>query len=47
LFDRGVIKGHEKFFISTAHSDLDIDTTIEAVNETVAEISKQRNARSI
>ncbi len=30
LMDRGVIKAHEKFFVSTAHSDQDIETTIDA-----------------
>jgi glutamate-1-semialdehyde 2,1-aminomutase len=35
LLDRGVVKGHEKFFVSTAHSDDDIDYTIAALREVV------------
>ena len=35
LLDRGVLKGHEKFFVSTVHSDADIDFTIRAIEETV------------
>jgi len=40
LFDRGILKGHEKFFVSIAHTDDDIDLTIEAIDaaaEVVAE----------
>lgn len=36
LLDRGIVKGHEKFFVSTAHSDADIDYTIAALEEVVA-----------
>lgn len=39
LFERGVLKGHEKFFVSMAHDDEDIDQTIEALEEAVAEIA--------
>jgi glutamate-1-semialdehyde 2,1-aminomutase len=35
LLDRGIVKGHEKFFVSTAHSDDDIDYTIAALREVV------------
>jgi glutamate-1-semialdehyde 2,1-aminomutase len=35
LLDRGIAKGHEKFFISTVHSDDDIDYTISALREVV------------
>ena len=35
LLDRGIAKGHEKFFISTVHSDDDIDYTINALREVV------------
>jgi len=31
LLDRGVLKAHEKFFVSTAHSDADVEHTIEAM----------------
>ncbi len=30
LLDCGVIKAHEKFFVSTAHTDLDVELTLEA-----------------
>jgi glutamate-1-semialdehyde 2,1-aminomutase len=35
LLDRGIAKGHEKFFISTVHPDDDIDYTINALREVV------------
>jgi glutamate-1-semialdehyde 2,1-aminomutase len=35
LLDRGIAKGHEKFFISTVHPDEDIDYTIHAIREVV------------
>ena len=40
LLDRGVLKGHEKFFVSMAHSDVDIDVTVEAIEDAVAELKK-------
>lgn len=39
LLARGVIKAHEKFFLSIVHTDEDIDTTIEAVEESVAALA--------
>ena len=42
LLDRGVLKGHEKFFVSTVHSDADIDFTIEAIDDAVQEIASAR-----
>jgi glutamate-1-semialdehyde 2,1-aminomutase len=33
LLDRGVVKAHEKFFVSLAHSEQDIDDTLAAVRE--------------
>jgi glutamate-1-semialdehyde aminotransferase len=42
LLDRGVLKGHEKFFLSTVHSDADIDFTVEAIEEAVQEIANGR-----
>jgi len=30
LLDRGVVKAHEKFFLSLAHTDADLDVTIDA-----------------
>jgi glutamate-1-semialdehyde 2,1-aminomutase len=35
LLDRGIMKGFEKFFISTAHSDEDIDYTIKVFDEVI------------
>jgi len=40
LFERGVLKGHEKFFVSTVHSEADIDATIAAIEEAVQEIAQ-------
>jgi glutamate-1-semialdehyde 2,1-aminomutase len=39
LFDRGILKGHEKFFVSMAHSDEDIDLTIDAIRDSVGELA--------
>jgi glutamate-1-semialdehyde 2,1-aminomutase len=39
LVERGVVKAHEKFFLSTAHSDADIDVTVDAVHAAMAEIA--------
>jgi glutamate-1-semialdehyde 2,1-aminomutase len=33
LLDRGILKAHEKFFISTAHGEAEIDLTLEAYRE--------------
>jgi glutamate-1-semialdehyde 2,1-aminomutase len=33
LLDRGILKGQEKFFVSTAHTDADIDRTIAALDD--------------
>ncbi len=38
LLDLGVVKGHEKFFVSTAHTDADIDFTIDVITEAVARL---------
>ena len=40
LLDRGVLKAHEKFFVSTVHSEADIDFTIDAIEEAVQEIAQ-------
>lgn len=42
LFDRGILKGHEKFFLSIAHSDEDIDTTLAAIDEAAAVVAAKR-----
>lgn len=39
LIDRGVIKAHEKFFVSTAHDDVDIERTVAAITGAVDEIA--------
>lgn len=38
LFNRGVLKGHEKFFVSTVHSDDDIDFTIDVIEDTMNDL---------
>ncbi|MDP6979139.1 MAG: aspartate aminotransferase family protein [Myxococcota bacterium] len=42
LFNRGILKAHEKFFISIVHSDEDIDVTIDAMGEAAEEIAANR-----
>lgn len=42
LFDRGILKGHEKFFVSIAHTDEDIDRTIDAVRDAARELARKR-----
>jgi glutamate-1-semialdehyde aminotransferase len=37
------LKGHEKFFVSTAHSDDDIDDTIEVIRDAVSKMSDSRS----
>jgi glutamate-1-semialdehyde 2,1-aminomutase len=39
LLERGVMKAHEKFFVSTAHDDDDIARTLEACRGAVAELA--------
>lgn len=38
LLDRGILKGQEKFFVSTAHTDSDIDYTIQALGDLMDEL---------
>ena len=38
LLDRGILKGQEKFFVSTAHSDSDIDYTVAALADLMDEL---------
>ncbi|MBW2274761.1 MAG: aspartate aminotransferase family protein [Deltaproteobacteria bacterium] len=40
LLDRGILKAHEKFFVSMVHSDEDIDLTIEAIEDAVQELKE-------
>ncbi|MFK7978332.1 MAG: aspartate aminotransferase family protein [Halioglobus sp.] len=39
LLDRGILKGQEKFFVSIAHSDEDIDQTIEALADLMPQLA--------
>jgi glutamate-1-semialdehyde 2,1-aminomutase len=41
LVERGVIKGHEKFFVSTAHTEEDIATTIEAFASAIEQLKTE------
>jgi glutamate-1-semialdehyde 2,1-aminomutase len=40
LLDEGIVKGHEKFFVSSAHSDEDIDATIDAFGRAVTKLAR-------
>lgn len=42
LLDRGVVKAHEKFFVSMAHTDEDIDLTLDAFRGVVEELETQK-----
>jgi hypothetical protein len=42
LVDRGIIKAHEKFFISLAHTDEEVETTIAAFRSAIAELREGR-----
>ena len=42
LMENGVIKAHEKFFVSTVHSDEDIDTTIAAARTAMRQLAEER-----
>jgi glutamate-1-semialdehyde 2,1-aminomutase len=39
LLKRGVMKAHEKFFVSLAHSDADIDFTLDACRSVIEELA--------
>ena len=39
LLERGVMKAHEKFFLSIVHSDEDIDFTLDAAQSAIAELA--------
>jgi len=41
LFERGIIKAHEKFFVSLAHSDEDVEKTIVAFREVAGELGRK------
>jgi glutamate-1-semialdehyde 2,1-aminomutase len=41
LLDRGIVKAHEKFFVSMAHTDEDLDYTLEAFNSALDELANE------
>jgi glutamate-1-semialdehyde 2,1-aminomutase len=41
LLDRGVIKAHEKFFVSMAHTDEDVEITLEAFASAAAALRRE------
>lgn len=40
LLERGIMKAHEKFFVSTAHDDAAIETTLEAFHDVAQVLAK-------
>jgi glutamate-1-semialdehyde aminotransferase len=40
LLNRGIIKAHEKFFVSLAHADEDVEITLEAFDSAIDELSR-------
>ncbi len=44
LLDRGIMKGHEKFFVSIVHSDDDIALTLDAIQDAAQELARGRRA---
>lgn len=42
LLEHGVMKGHEKFFVSTAHTAEDVTLTIEAFRSAIAALARER-----
>ena len=42
LLERGIVKAHEKFFLSLAHTAEDLATTIEAFEGAVTELARSR-----
>ena len=43
LQGRGIVKAHEKFFVSTAHGEAEVDTTLEAAKEVAQALSRKRD----
>jgi glutamate-1-semialdehyde 2,1-aminomutase len=41
LLDRGIVKAHEKFFVSTAHGDEEVATTTAAFEAAAHELRKE------
>jgi glutamate-1-semialdehyde 2,1-aminomutase len=42
LFERGIVKAHEKFFLSLAHTAEDLATTIEAFEGAIEDLARSR-----
>lgn len=42
LLDRGVMKAHEKFFVSIVHDDDDVELTIDAIRDAARELARTR-----
>ena len=42
LIERGIVKAHEKFFVSTAHGDAEVDATLTAFGQVAEELRKLR-----
>jgi len=45
LVERGIVKAHEKFFVSTAHDEQDIETTVAAFESAIVVLADERPAR--
>jgi glutamate-1-semialdehyde 2,1-aminomutase len=45
LFDRGIVKAHEKFFVSLAHTEEDVQITVAAFESAIDELRKWRSKR--
>ena len=43
LLDRGVMKAHEKFFVSTAHTDDDVETTLAAFTSAAEALRREQS----
>jgi glutamate-1-semialdehyde 2,1-aminomutase len=46
LLDRGILKAHEKFFVSTAHSDEEVDLALEACAWAIEQLAASGPARA-
>jgi len=46
LLDRGVVKAHEKFFLSLAHTDDDLDVTIGAFADAIDTLTRTTGGRA-
>ena len=42
LFERGIMKAHEKFFVSIVHTDADVETTLAAFDSAAQALAQQR-----